>query len=227
MFRQQNFTWKGKVEMQNIEGIIGKLIKFFYRTSQVIFILFVIVGLVIFIVARNRIDRQTRQLAYEIENFYYGYIDLEVAIDETIPIELEVPLGELVDMHRLFTPEIPFSAVVPINTTVRINEVLRVPVNLPVVGSIILDVPINTDVPVNQNIPVNTSIRLDPAAFIDPDSLVFINEEIRVNVPINIEISPADFILISQMESLADMINTLRLLFILGSLDVNWKPLNE
>jgi hypothetical protein len=189
------------------------------RVAKAALVLILLLGVLLFFIARSRIDRHTNQLATYIQSTYDDGIKLQLLLDETIPLDIEVPLEELVDMESLFPSEIPISVNVPISTSVRINQVITVPVRLPVGGTVNIDVPLNTTVPVEQVIPINTTIRLDPSSFGSANQMLRINREIPVNIPLSLVIYPSELGLEKEMESLTGLLNTLRLIFLLGRAD--------
>lgn len=189
------------------------------RVAKAILIVILVLGVVIFLIARSRINHHTNQLAAYIQSTYDDGIKIQLLLDETLPLDIELPLGELVDLESLFPSEIPISVSVPISTSVRINQVITVPVRLPVGGTVNIEVPLNTTVPVEQVIPINTTIRLDPSAFGNANQMIRINRDIPVNIPLNLVIYPAELGLEREMESLTGLLNTLRLIFLLGRTD--------
>jgi hypothetical protein len=179
-------------------------------------IVILVLGVVLFLIARSRVDRHTNQLAAYIQSTYDDGIKVQLLLDETLPIDIEVPLGELVDLESLFPSEIPISVRVPISTSVSINQVINVPVRLPFGGTVNIEVPLNTTVPVEQVIPIDTTIRLDPSAFGSANQIIRINRDIPVNIPLSLVVYPAELGLEREMESLTGLLNTLRLIFLLG-----------
>ncbi len=191
------------------------------RVAKAILIVILVLGVVIFLIARSRINHHTNQLAAYIQSTYDDGIKIQLLLDETLPLDIELPLGELVDLESLFPSEIPISVSVPISTSVRINQVITVPVRLPVGGTVNIEVPLNTTVPVEQVIPINTTIRLDPSAFGSANQMIRINRDIPVNIPLSLVIYPAELGLEREMESLTGLLNTLRLIFLLGRTDTD------
>jgi hypothetical protein len=187
--------------------------------AKAAFILFLILGTVIFLIARSRVNHHTNQLAAYIQSTYDDGIKVQIMLDETLPIDIEVPLAELIDLESLFPSEIPISVNVPISTSVRINQVITVPVRLPVGGTVNIEVPLNTTIPVEQIIPIKTKIGLDPSAFGSANQMIRINREIPVEIPLNLVVFPAELGLEREMESITGLLNTLRLIFLLGKAD--------
>lgn len=187
--------------------------------AKVALIVFLMLGAVLFFIARSRVDRHTSQLAAYIQSTYDDGIKVQLLLDETLPIDIEVPLGELVDLESLFPSEIPISVRVPISTSVSINQVINVPVRLPFGGTVNLEVPLDTTVPVEQVIPIDTTIRLDPSAYSSANQIIRIDRDIPVNIPLSLVIYPAELGLEREMDSLTGLLNTLRLIFLLGRAD--------
>ncbi len=192
------------------------------KLAGLILLLLIISGIIIFLITRDRIDNQTRQIAEDIEAVYHNYLYIHVVLDETVPISLELPLDDIGGIRNLFPTEIPIDTNVPINTTVHINELIKVPVTLPFGGTVMVDVPINTSVPIRQNIPVSTTVKIDPSIFGATENFITIDQEIPLNVPMNLKISLADLGLMKEMENVTGLINALRQVFLLKRIEINW-----
>ena len=206
-----------------MENVKNKLIRGHYiliKTAQNLLILFILLGIIIFFVARSRIDTQTRQLALDLETIYYDYLELEFVFDQSIPIELEIPLNEIIDLNQFFPGQIPIEITVPINTAVRIDQVFEVPLRLPLGGTIMLDVPINTTIPIEEEIPISTMLNIDQDILGEPEQVITVSEDLPVNIPILLEISPSELGIAEQMTGFTGLINTLRFLFLLGPLNL-------
>ncbi len=205
-----------------LKAALNKTYKNLNKIAGLLLLLLIISGIIVFLIARNRIDEQTRRIAGDMENIYHDYLNVQVVLDETVPINFDLPLEDLVGISSIIPSEIPIDTNVPINTTVYIDELIKVPVTLPFGGTVMVDVPINTSVPIRQNIPISTTVEIDPSVFGTSDNIITIDKEIPLNIPMNLKISPADLGLAKEMENLTGLINTLRLVFLLRSIDINW-----
>ncbi|MFO8193023.1 MAG: hypothetical protein R6U08_09760 [Bacillota bacterium] len=210
--------------MKTSDSALKRIFTLLVRTSQVILILAVVTGLIVFLVARSRIDRQTARIAENLQDFYNDAIEIEVVIDEIIPLELALPVQDILDANRIIPSRFPINTSVPVNTSVEIKEIIQVPLTLPVFGTFMIEVPIDTTIPIRQDIPISTIIDLDTSMLGEEDNVVTIKNDIRVKVPLNLQLSPSDLGLDDQMDGLAELINTLRIIFMLGEIEINWAP---
>ena len=115
-------------------------------------------------------------------------------------------------------PSVGRPGTVPIRTSVRINQVVRVPVEMPFGGAVMVNVPLDLNVPIEEDIPISTTVAIDPRSLITDDNIIYINQEIPVDIPLDLNISLNGMGLESQFESITAMINTVRLLFLLRSI---------
>lgn len=198
---------------------MSKIYNYAVKASRFFLIFIVVFVIIMFIITRSMVDTHTRRIKDDLQGLYQDDINLTVRIDETIPVELTVPLGDLVDLSRLITDEIPIRTTVPVKTTVRIDQTVRVPVDLPLLGRTIVDLPLDLDIPIDEEIPINTTIKIDPSAFQDPDAVIYINQEIPIDFPLELEISIEDLGLKPRFEGVESLIDTLRFMFLLKKLD--------
>jgi hypothetical protein len=210
--------------MKTNDTTVKRIFALLLRASQVILILAVITGLIVFLVARSRIDRQTARIAEDLQGFYNDDIEIEVVIDEIIPLELALPVQDILDANRIIPSRFPINTTVPVNTSVEIKEIIPVPVTLPVFGTFMIEVPIDTTVPIKQDIPISTTIDLDTSMLGEENNVITIKNDISVKVPLDLQLSPSELGLDGQLDGLAKLINTLRFIFLLGEIEINWNP---
>jgi hypothetical protein len=113
---------------------------------------------------RNTLRGQIDQLAAGVEAAKAEQIRYDVAIDQQVPIDLDVPIKR--------------SLTVPIRTEVRIQQQINVPIDTGVAGQIEIPIPIDTTVPVSTTVPI------------DFDQTVGISTTVplRLNVPIQVDL---------------------------------------
>ncbi|MBA3468924.1 MAG: hypothetical protein H0T53_04705 [Herpetosiphonaceae bacterium] len=111
---------------------------------------------------RNTLKDEIGRLATTVENAKQEQITYDFTIDQTIPINVVIPINE--------------SVVIPVNTTVEIKQDVNIPIdtgfgvyNLPV--PLDVSIPISTSVPIDfqQNVPISTSIDLQLTVPIEID----------------------------------------------------------
>ncbi len=191
----------------------------YFRSSpgllKVIFYLLIAFLAIGFLVVRSQVNTYTRQINHDLQAISGDGININFKLEETIPLELSIPIDEIIDLNRIIPVEIPYSAVVPINTRVRIRETIMVPVNMPFIGRTMIEVPLDLDIPINEKIPVDTTITLDPSIFDIPDQVISIEKDIEVSIPLEVNISAADLGIESMLEGIESLVNTLRLVFLL------------
>ncbi len=177
-----------------------------------------VIIILIFFTVRSRIDTYTHQFNEDLQNILNEGISVNVTIDRDIPIEIAVPVSDLIDMKQILAEEIPINTTVPIRTSVRINQVIRVPVEVPFGGVLMVNVPLDLNIPIVEDIPISTTVAIDPSTLLSGDNIIYINQEIPVDIPLDLNISLDGMGLESQFESITAMINTVRLLFLLRSI---------
>lgn len=190
------------------------------KAAKLLLLLVIIFGVVIFLIARSQVNKYTRSLHGDLTGIYQDGITLRLPLDQTIPIELSVPISDLVDVSSLIPNEIPFSANVPIKTSVHINQMVRVPIALPLLGKTMVDIPIDTVIPIEENIAFDAIIKVDSSAFKTSDTVIYIDQDIAFSAPISLNISLEDIGLQSSFKDLTALINTLRFAFLLGRLEL-------
>lgn len=189
------------------------------QASQLLLILLMLFAVIMFFITRSMIDQHTRTIKDDLQVLYSEEIAFEVNIDENIPVQLEVPIGDLIDLTQVIPDSIPFDAAVPISTTVRINETIIVPVEIPFVGMTNVEVPLNLNVPVEDVISISTDVSINPADISYPDQTIEIEQEIPINMPFEISLSLEDLGLDSKFQGVESLINTVRFVFLLRGLD--------
>lgn len=198
---------------------IAKLYALAVKGSHLLLIVLLILIITIFLITRSKIDTQTTRLSEDLQALYRDEIKIRVELDETIPIKLAVPLGDLIDLSQLLPESIPLDTTVPVRTSVRINQTVTVPIDLPLFGRTMVDMPLDLNVPINQDIPLKTIIEIDPSAFQDPEKIIYIEQDLPVNLPLELNISMEELGLESNFEGVESLIDTLRFVFLLGGLD--------
>jgi hypothetical protein len=100
-----------------------------------------------------------------LEDFTTATIVYDLKVDETVPVQADVPLN--------------YNANLPVDLVIPIDQSFQVPVQIPAGGQIILDVPFKANFPLNETIPIriNESTRVDTVVHLD------------FTVPIKIEIA--------------------------------------
>lgn len=198
--------------MNKFELNLPKIYAGTVKAAQLLLIVMIIFSITFFLVARGKVNQYTRRFSEDLAELNSKGLDMQIRINDTIPVELEIPVN---DLRNLFPSEIPFSATVPIRTTVRIRQNISVPVNLPLIGRTIVELPIDTSVPISQDIPVSTTISLDTVDFAGEGEMFHLATEVPVNMPLRVNLTPADLGLDGQMETVDQMLNTIRSLFLL------------
>lgn len=197
-------------------GSLGSVWKVF----QVVFVVVIFFIILVFVVTRQRVDGFTKKLNEEISAMFNDDIDLTVPINETIPVVIDVPLDDLIDMKEIIPSSIPYETTVPIKTTVHINQTVSVPVEIPMAGTVSVQVPIVADVPVNESVPVSTTVDVDHDSFDTSDQMVHIEEDVEIDMPIVLNVNVADLGIEPRVEGLGSLINTLRFVFLLGPIEL-------
>lgn len=205
--------------MNNNRPVLSKIYAGLVRISHFALILVLAAFIIMFLSTRSRIDAHTLRLQEDLQAVSQDRVKITVHIDETIPVELAVPVAELIDLAQIIPVEIPFSTVVPINTTVRIEETVHVPVQVPWLGTTMVAIPLDLDIPIQEDFPVNTTITIDPEQLGEPVDILYIDQDISVDVPLLLDISLEEIGLAGSLEGLKSFVDTLRFVFLLKSLD--------
>jgi hypothetical protein len=121
--------------------------------------------------ARTQITAVTKSL----EGVRLDHMTIDLAIDETIPLDLTVPFSD--------TFQVPLSMTVPIETSFRLQDTINVP--LDEVVSIDRDVTVNLSI-LGQRVPVNIPIRADVPIRLDADIPLDLEVPVSAEVPLNI-----------------------------------------
>lgn len=198
-------------------GRLGSVWKIF----QVIFVVVIVFIILVFVVTRTRVDGFTRKLNEEITAMFNDDIELTVPINETIPVVIDIPLDDLIDMQEIIPSSIPYETTVPIQTTIHINQTVTVPVEIPMAGTVSVQIPIVADVPVDESVAVSTTVDVDQDAFDTSDQMVHIEEDVDIDMPIVLNVNIADLGIEPRVEGLGSLINTLRFVFLLGPIELN------
>ncbi len=207
--------------MNNLRRRLKYLEQYKTRALQILKILIVIFIIVMFLITRARVDRFTRQLNDDLYAMYHEPMTLTFQVEQEIPIEIDMPMDEFIDMSKLFPSEIPYEITIPIKTTVDFNQDVRVPVNIPFLGFFELDIPLDLSFPVDENISISTTVEVDQSAFKTPDNIE-IRKDIPVNMPITMELSIEEMGIEPRMDGILSLINTLRFVFLLRSIELKW-----
>lgn len=200
----------------NDPGVIyDKVVQF----SQLLLILLMLFAVIMFFMTRSMIDQHTRTIKDDLQLLYIEELEFEVDIDEKIPVQIEVPIGDIVDLTQIIPDNIPIDAAVPISTTVRINETINVPIDIPFVGITNVEVPLDLNVPIEEVILISTDVSINPADLSYPDQVIVIDQEMPINMPFEISLSMEDLGLDDKFRGMESLINTVRFVFLLRGLD--------
>ena len=177
-----------------------------------------VIIILIFFTVRSRVDTYTRQFNQDLQSMINDGVSVNVIIDRDIPIDISIPVSDLIDMEQIFADEIPINTTVPIRTSVRINQTVRVPVEMPFGGSVMVSIPLDMNIPIEEDIPISTTVAINPRSFMPGDNIIHINQVIPVDMPLDLNISLDSMGLESQFDSITNLLNTVRLLFLLRSI---------
>lgn len=118
---------------------------------------------------RTLLRDQISQLAEGVGNAKQQTLSYNLPINQTFPVELDVPVRESMD--------------IPIQTEVRITETINLPLDTGIAGTIVVPIPIDVTVPVNTTVP----FELDQTVHIST------TVPIQFDVPITIELDTPPF----------------------------------
>jgi hypothetical protein len=185
---------------------------------KVLIILIILPIIVFYFLTRSRVDYVTKELYKKVEAIYQEGVKIKVEIEEEVPITLTIPIKDVVDIEKIIPEEIPYSADVPIKTTVRIDQEVSVPIEIPLLGRYVVNVPLDLDVPIDQKVSFSSTIKIDPSLFNITDEVIYINQNIPISVPIEVEIIPRDLNLEEETRDILTIINNIRYIFFLNKI---------
>lgn len=195
-----------------------KILPLVKKASRYLLVGMLVTIILVFFTVRSRVDTYTRQFNEDMQRMLNEGVSVSVKIDRDIPIDISIPVSDLIDINQIFGDGIPINTTVPIRTSVRINQTVRVPVEMPFGGAVMVNVPLDMNIPIEEDIPISTTVAIDSRSFTSSDNIIHINQEIPVDMPLDLNISPDSMGLESQFESITALINTVRLLFLLRSI---------
>lgn len=173
-----------------------------------------------FFVVRNRVDIYSRQLFDDIAAMYGDEISMVLEINETIPVDLSIPIPELIDMNQLIPSKIPFKAIIPIDTVVRVDQNISAPLDIPLFGNYTVNIPLKAEIPVKQEMAVSATIKVDANAFQVSEDVLNIKEEIPISIPLELQIPVSELGLDLRTEGLTSLINLARFLLLLKPIEL-------
>ncbi len=194
---------------------MSKNIYFLEKGVQILTILlctFIIVG---YFASRSRVDDFTKEAYGRIIEITNKGMEVDIDIEENIPVSFSLPLEKLFDMRQVIPDQIPYKTQVPVSMRVPIKEVISIPVEIPVVGRVSLNVPIDFTAQINEKIDFSGEIEIDPSLFKTPDIFIEINEIIPISTSLTISVFPEGSQLKEATAELESAINSLRRLFFL------------
>lgn len=206
--------------MSGIEKYGSKLDKWLKITALLLIILLLAYTLTMFFIIRSRVDTYTRQLYDDIAAMYGDEISMVLEVNETIPVDLSIPVSDLVDMSKLIPSDIPFEATIPIDTVVRINQNISVPLDIPLLGSYIVNIPLKTEIPINQEMAISTKIKIDSTAFQLSEDVINIKQDIPISIPLELQIPINELGLSLKTEGFSSLINLARFLLLLKPIEL-------
>ncbi len=116
------------------------------------------------------------QVDTELETFQESTLEFNVKIDQILPIDVEIPFNE--------TVEVPINLVIPIEQQIQ-TTVMMDPFQAGLEIPVKIDVPISVEVPIDVVLPVT----------IDRTIPISTNVPINLDVPLAIEVSETDLVL--------------------------------
>jgi len=182
--------------------------------AVIILTILLVAGISTATVVRSNVSRFTDsadEVLLEILKFD-GQID--VSAPRSIPINLDIPLKDILDINTLFSKKISIRQTIPINQTIKIDETIKVPISIPMIGTQQVDVPLNTSIPINMSVPV--SFDIDPKQFISIPANQTV--KIRQNIPLpkigtSINVGTGSFSIKETVGKVHTLVNSLRRLF--------------
>jgi hypothetical protein len=150
--------------------------------------------------ARTQLQDGAAALTAALDTVEFDDIELEITIDETVPISLTIPFSD--------TFQVPIRETIPVATTVLFEDLIEVPidaiipidtdfvvqVDIPLVGRTGIPIPIVTtipvsltvEVPISRVIPVETDIEVDFLVDVPVQSEIPVNTElpVQLNIPV-------------------------------------------
>jgi hypothetical protein len=151
---------------------------------------------------RSQVQTEAAALAEALDGFVLEDMELDIAIDETVPISLTIPFSD--------TFRVPIRETIPVATTVLFEDLIEVPINavipidtdfvvqvdIPLVGRTGIPIPIVTtipisltvEVPISRVIPIETDIEVDFLVDVPVESEIPVNAQlpVRLDIPITI-----------------------------------------
>ncbi len=125
------------------------------------------------------------QVDTELETFQESTLEFNVKIDQILPIDVEIPFNE--------TVEVPINLVIPIEqqiqTTVMMDPFqagleipvkIDVPISVEVPIDVVLPVTIDRTIPISTNVPINLDVP--PAIEVSETDLVLYIEQVRQGI---------------------------------------------
>jgi hypothetical protein len=153
---------------------------------------------------RSQLQAGATSLTNALDAVDLNDIELEVIIDETIPISLTIPFSD--------SFSVPIRETIPVATTILFEDLIEVPidavipidtdfvvqVDIPLVGRTGIPIPIVTtipvsltvEVPISRLIPIETDIEVDFLVEVPIESEIPVNTQlpVQLNVPVTISL---------------------------------------
>jgi hypothetical protein len=123
--------------------------------------------------AEQTVKTMISQAVTDLEAFENSTIEFDIRVEQELPLQMEIPFNETVD--------------VPIQTTIPISQEIETTILLDPFQSG-LEIPTNVTVPVNMNVPIDLNV----AIALDRPLPISTTIPIDVNVPVSIEINETE-----------------------------------
>ncbi len=175
---------------------------------NIIVILFLVLG---YITTRqnalNTIDEFDKEIAM-IENTEFVF---NVKVTDTVPVKLDIPLSEVMDIEKAMPKTVHIKDSIPINTTVNIDKDVTTSVKLPAVGTTSVTVPIKTSVPIRTTVPIDTEVELTDAVI--ENQIINFEKDIPISMDFTTKKSVNQMGLAAHLDQIHNILNSLRILF--------------
>jgi hypothetical protein len=152
---------------------------------------------------RSQLQSGAANLTAALDTVQFNDIELDIVVDETVPISLTVPFSD--------TFRIPIRETIPVATTVLFEDLIEVPidavipidtdfvvqVDIPLVGRTGIPIPIVTtipvsltvEVPISRLIPIETDIEVDFLVDVPVASEIPVNAQLPVQLTIPVTVA--------------------------------------
>ncbi len=193
-----------KLRFKRIIRLVNRVI----ALVNIVVILFLVLG---YITTRqnalNTIDEFDKEIAM-IENTEFVF---NVKVIDTVPVKLDIPLSEVLDLERAMPESVRIKDSIPINTTVKIDKDVTTTVNIPMAGKTTVTVPIETTVPIRAIVPVDTEVDLTDTVI--ENQMIHFEKNIPISMDFTTKKSINQMGLAAHLDQLHNILNSLRILF--------------